>query len=294
MKLSYDGPPLHQAALRQRLRNIAQAGGGSEIQLVRTIANRVVAQMLPAGVVKGGSAINFCGGDSNTRFTTDLDAARPADMTPEEFVNEFGANLEAGWNGFTGTIRPVAVACSVDVPFDYVMRPYSVKLAYMGRSLCSAAFELGYDEIGATSRPSRAMAASISELFTRLGFPAPREVDVLAAAYQIAQKLHACTNPDTRGGDQRAHDLVDIQLLAELDPVDPAQLDEVGRRVFAIRRTSSWPPTVTPFPEWEELYVAAAEGVDVRPLVEAVEWVNTMIEEAVASGDQTSRPQSGD
>ncbi|MCJ7780704.1 MAG: nucleotidyl transferase AbiEii/AbiGii toxin family protein [Acidimicrobiia bacterium] len=288
MNPSYDGPPLHQAALRQRLRNVARASGGSELRLVRTLANTVVAQMLPAGVVKGGSAINFRGGDSNTRFTTDLDAARPADMTSEEFVDQFGSNLEAGWNGFTATIRPEVVAHPVDVPFDYVMRPYSVKLAYVGRSLCSVAFELGYDEIGATSRPSRAMAASISELFTRLGFPAPREVGVLAAEYQIAQKLHACTTPDARGGNQRAHDLVDIQLLTVLEPVDPVLLDEVGRRVFANRRTSSWPPTVTPFPGWAELYVAAAEGVDVRPLAKAVEWVNAMIAEAVAAGGQRS------
>lgn len=32
MKASYDGPPPHEAALRQRLRNIAQATGGSELR----------------------------------------------------------------------------------------------------------------------------------------------------------------------------------------------------------------------------------------------------------------------
>lgn len=288
MKASYDGPPPHQAALRQRLRNIAQATGGSEIRLVRTIANTVVAQMLPAGVVKGGSAINFRGGEVTTRFTMDLDTARPADMTADEFIERFEANLKEGWSGFTGTLRPGVSATPAGVPAEYVMRPYSVKLSYKDRSLCSVELELGYDEIGATSRPSRVMAATIIDLFGRLGLPTPREVEVLASEYQVAQKLHACTTPDAAGGNERAHDLVDIQLLAVLEPFDPVRLDEVGRRVFANRRTSRWPPTVTSWPGWTQLYEAAAVGVDVRSLDEAVEWVNGVIADAVAAGARHS------
>lgn len=40
------------------------------------IANAIVAQMLPDGSVKGGSAIKMRLGDGATRFTTDLDIAR--------------------------------------------------------------------------------------------------------------------------------------------------------------------------------------------------------------------------
>jgi hypothetical protein len=286
MTPSYDAPPPHEAALRQRLRNIAQSTGGSELRLVRTIANTVVAQMLPAGVVKGGSAINLRGGEVATRFTTDLDASRPADMAAEVFIERFAANLAGGWNGFTGTIRPGIPATPVGVPTGYVMRPYSVKLSYNGRSLCSVELELGYDEIGATSEPSRAMAATIIDLFERLGFPAPREVDVLASEYQIAQKLHACTTPDAAGGNQRAHDLIDIQVLVALESIDLARLDQVGRRLFSNRRTGTWPPTVRTWSGWTQLYEAAAVGVDVRSLDEAVEWVNSLIAEAAEAGSR--------
>ena len=40
------------------------------------VANAIVAQMLPDGSVKGGSAIKMRLGDGATRFTTDLDIAR--------------------------------------------------------------------------------------------------------------------------------------------------------------------------------------------------------------------------
>ena len=45
---------------------------------VRTLlANAIVASMLPDGVIKGGCAIKMRFGDEATRFTTDLDTARP-------------------------------------------------------------------------------------------------------------------------------------------------------------------------------------------------------------------------
>lgn len=52
------------------------AGSPEEFIKTRTLmANAIVAQMLPDGVVKGGSAIKMRFGDTVTRFTTDLDTA---------------------------------------------------------------------------------------------------------------------------------------------------------------------------------------------------------------------------
>lgn len=56
-------------------------GRGREAQQVRTsMANVIVGQLLPCGVVKGGSALKLRYGYANTRFTTDLDAARDEDL----------------------------------------------------------------------------------------------------------------------------------------------------------------------------------------------------------------------
>ena len=57
---------------------IRRASDGSPEGYVRTrtlVANAVVAQMLPDGVVKGGSALKMRFGNAATRFTTDLDTA---------------------------------------------------------------------------------------------------------------------------------------------------------------------------------------------------------------------------
>jgi hypothetical protein len=78
-------------------------GRGRKAQQARTsMANAIVGQLLPRGVVKGGSALRLRYGYANTRFTTDLDAARDEDL--EIFIDELAASLESGWNGFTGTI----------------------------------------------------------------------------------------------------------------------------------------------------------------------------------------------
>lgn len=51
-------------------------GSSSDYLKLRTLmANAIVAQMLPDGVIKGGSAIKMRFGDTATRFTTDLDTA---------------------------------------------------------------------------------------------------------------------------------------------------------------------------------------------------------------------------
>ena len=72
------------------------------IQIRTLIAYTIIAQMLPKGVVKGGSALKLRYGDKTTRFTRDLDTARAEDL--EEYLKQLEASLTEGWNGFTGII----------------------------------------------------------------------------------------------------------------------------------------------------------------------------------------------
>jgi len=109
------------------------------------MANVIVGQLLPCGVVKGGSALKLRYGYANTRFTTDLDAARDEDL--EIFIDELAASLESGWNGFTGTIAEREPAHPTGVPEGYVMQPFDIKLAYNGKSWVTVPLEIGHDEI---------------------------------------------------------------------------------------------------------------------------------------------------
>lgn len=68
--------------------------GRDELPAKRAImANAIVAQMLPDGSVKGGSAIKMRLGDGATRYTTDLDVARASTM--EDFETELDAAGES-------------------------------------------------------------------------------------------------------------------------------------------------------------------------------------------------------
>lgn len=72
------------------------------------MANAIVGQMLPSGVIKGGSALSLRFGDKGTRFTSDLDTARSGEIY--DFLDALGAKLEEGWEGFTGRIAPMTPA----------------------------------------------------------------------------------------------------------------------------------------------------------------------------------------
>lgn len=111
------------------------------------------------------------------------------------------------------------------------------------------------------------MADDVRALFAGLGLDLPEQVPVLAAHHQIAQKLHACTEP----GGTRAHDLVDIQLLAP--QADQARVADAARRIFRFRKRHPWPPAVVPNQDWGPLYDEAAVGLPVAPDVRsAAAW----------------------
>ena len=105
----------------------------------------VVGQMLPEGAIKGGSAMALRYG-RGTRFTQDLDAARVQSL--DRFRSDFEESLVRGWAGFTGRLIEKAAPRPTGVPTSYVMKPFEVRLDYLGRPWCSVKFELGHNEIG--------------------------------------------------------------------------------------------------------------------------------------------------
>ena len=240
--------------------------------------------MIPDGVVKGGTAMKLRIGESGSRFTPDFDASRRAGLSIDDYQILLAENLQKGWGGFSGTLVVRVPAEPIGVSDDYIMRPFDIKLSYNGKSLKTMRFELGHDEIGSTATSVIVVAKDILGLFEELGLPTPNPVPVLATEHQIAQKLHACTNPDKRGGNERAHDLVDLQLLVESDPPNLVKLNEAGARLFAARRVGTWPPKVVNWSGWKSIYEEAAVGLEVLPTVEdAIGWANSLLDEMVVA-----------
>ena len=269
--MKYSTPPPNLRSLEQRIRNLEPHDTGTLRRQI-TMAMVVVGQMLPEGAVKGGTAMALRYGRADARFTQDLDAARIHPLT--RFIDDFEAGLGHGWGGFTGRVVDRKPPRPQGIPVAYVMQPFDVKLEYLGRPWRTVKFELGHNEIDDAVEPELRLAADLVELFTDLGFPAPDPIPVLRADHQVAQKLHAVSEP----GSDRVRDLVDLQLLDKREELDLGQLRATCLRLFDYRQLHSWPPSVEVGVGWDELYEAAIEGVDVLLEVgDAVAWANGLI-----------------
>lgn len=272
-------PPRNQQALAARLRNLADDLGIAEPRLRRTVAHTIVGQMLPAGVVKGGASIRFRTNEHDTRLTRDLDFSPRPGKTTEDFEDELADNLERGWHHVTGRLVTKRKAQPEGVPTEYVMQPYEIKLSFHGAAWTTVVFEVGHPEIDSTDTPEHRLAEDIGSIFADLGLPVPEPIAVMAAAHQAAQKIHACTGPTAS---QRAHDLVDLQILDRADPLDPAEVAQAGARLFTYRQQQPWPPTVVAHDTWPDLYAAATSelATELLPLDAAVVWLNELIRPA--------------
>jgi len=280
----FKGPPPHVASLRQRIANVARRRNTTQERITVVVCNTVIGQMLPEGAVKGGTALKLRIGEAGSRFTPDIDSSRRVGLSLDDYRDALEVNLRAGWNGFTGRLIKRRAPAPLGVPEEYVMQPFDIKLEYRGRALKTLLLELGRDEVGSTATRVVTIADDIVELFDALELPRPAPVPVLATEHQIAQKLHACTTPNVHGSNDRAHDLVDLQLLVETDPPDLAVLNDVGIRLFTARRVGAWPPEVVAWPGWEALYAEAARGLDVLTTVgDAVAWANELVTRAASA-----------
>jgi len=244
---------------------------------IRTVmANTIIGQLLPDGVVKGGSSLKLRYGEGPTRFTTDLDAARAVAL--DTFLSQLDVALQKGWNGFTGKIVPKEPAQPEGVPAEYIMQPFAIKLDYNTKSWVTVQLEVGHDEVGDTVDPDYSISPDIVAIFEKLGFPAPKPVALMPIPHQIAQKLHAVSAP----GGTRAHDLIDLQVIAAKEMIDRAKTRDACQRLFKSRGLQVWPPVVVKGSNWDSLYAGQLRKLDVLQSVdEAVTWVNQFIENIV-------------
>lgn len=242
------------------------------LEIRSMMANVLVGQFLPEGVVKGGSSLKLRYGNSNTRVTTDFDAAARHDR--ERFIDQLTERLSAGWEGFTFEVVRMKPAQPKSTPSAYVMHPFSIKVSYTGKPWCTVDLELGHNEIGDADEAEWFVSPEVNAAFAQLGFPPPGRIPVMSLKHQIAQKLHGASEP----GSERAHDLVDLQLIFKRSRVNLVEVRPVCVRIFAYRKCQSWPPRVEKGRGWDSLYEAAKGDLPVLPTVdEAIVWTNDLI-----------------
>lgn len=220
---------------------------------------------VPLLLVKGGSSLELRRGIPDSRTSKDFDAVARCDI---ETVHEQLADAgETGWEGFTAIFT---VPEEIEVPGMPVKpRRFTAKLSYRGQPFASVPIEVSTVEAGNADH----FDTLTSDALGLVGVPATIAVPCMTLPWQIAQKLHAATAvlEDPKVND-RAHDLVDLQLLEGLLPDSDLLLTRSACvTVFEARAQHPWPPTVTALSHWPPIYAGALEGLDHLELARTVD-----------------------
>lgn len=162
----------------------------------------------PLLLVKGGSSLELRRGIPDSRTSKDFDTVARRDI---ELIHEQLADAgETGWEGFTAIFTAPE---EIDVPGMPVKpRRFTAKLSYRGRAFATVPIEVSSVEAGNADQ----FDTLTSDALGLVGVPAAVAVPCMTIPWQIAQKLHAVTAVlEEPKVNDRAHDLVDLQLLEE-------------------------------------------------------------------------------
>lgn len=297
-------PPLNMPQLNERL---AQVARGLTIPVARArvmLCTLIVSQMLPDAVaIKGGMGIKLRMGERGTRATSDLDVSTRA--RGEEFEQAFRARLAEGWGtvppskgelrrssaaedrvAFTATVRAGRIHNPGLAHPEYVMHPYRVSIAFLGSLWGALDVEVSDPEIDSQTHTRKEIDGDLVQFGAYFGFGELQPVELVDLEYQIAQKIHAVTDPAY----DRAHDLVDLQLLWDAAP-DLPSLHRLCVDTFDLRHQQPWLPfPLRPMGDWALAYADAREETEVggqtpvlADVAAAREWLGRIIEDIAAA-----------
>lgn len=270
-------PPHNANVLGRWLTESANHSGVAAGRLRRWLGFMIVAAMLdqarhsdddgPLFLIKGGVAMELRVGGS-ARATRDLDAALRAAIT--ELAEHLDPALRAGFGDFAATrtelesIRDTgAVRCDI-------------KITYRHRPVVTVPVEVAEVEASMGSEVDHVPARPLSDL----GIETPGSVPCIAVRWQIAQKLHACTERLDDHTNDRFRDLLDLQLLSDLvDDVAWPTVRTACVEIFDSRESQPWPPTLTIPDDWADGYSALTTdtGFTVIDVEHAAAAVRTLI-----------------
>ena len=268
-----------KVALRQRIRNFAQQKGLSEGFVETLLAHYVVFKIIQDSQVEGWLKLRARGGFQvamrttfeNSRFTKDLDLLG---ILPSE---DQLRNLE-GLTAGIFEIRKVKVGRQPKpegVPDTYRIMRLGVQVFVNGSEWRTVRLELGADELEMYELTEQiSPSAEILELLDLAEITTSSLASFLSIEYQIAQKLHGVTEPDS----DRGHDLYDIWLLMHLRSIDASVLKDLIFRTFAFRKTHPWNGEISATGKLEENYLESVKDIPTAPdFNEALRFVNQQL-----------------
>lgn len=173
---------------------------------------------------------------------------------------------------FTGFLKPQRLHDPGLTQPRYVIHPYKVTLSFLGKEWAALDVEVSDPEIEPRAHTRHAVDSNLLKLNEQFAFGELKPVELIDVEHQIAQKIHAVTDPDYA----RAHDLVDLQLLWDTAGLDLPTVREFCLRTFNFRRAQEWPPPpLRTMDDWELAYDDAREETEVGGMSIVLPGINS-------------------
>jgi hypothetical protein len=244
----------------------------------------------PLFLLKGGTylqhRLNWEG-----RPTKDVDGLVRGDI--KEFLVHLDHALTLAWGPLTFSRTEVE---TIQTP-DRVIKPcrFQVKASVKGVVWCSVKVEIASDEAGAGLEQERVAAPQLKHF----GLETPEHLATIALRWQIAQKLHASSDPHEPPGyvNDRVRDVPDLILLRRLTELEGtpslSQQRLACEALFKARALDAqalgrdirtWPCRIVAHEHWNAGYPKAAQDAGLNlSLTDAVVNVNEWITEIQGS-----------
>jgi hypothetical protein len=234
----------------QRLANTAADRAGMPVgRYQRWINTRIISAVLdrvraedgePLFTLKGGAAMELRIG-LTARASKDYDAAFRA--RAEDLLTAVDQALSGDWQGFQlQRTEPQRVSETDALRMD-------IKLSYKGRSWGTVQLDVAPAEGRIGQEIDRVLATSLD----MVQLDGLDRIACVSIRYQIAQKIHACTEVLEDRPNDRFRDLIDLALLRDLVEDDEiSKVRDACVELFLLRDKHAWPPEVTLWPAWPD------------------------------------------
>jgi hypothetical protein len=240
--------------LESRIGALAKARGTTQARLRRLLGFTLTCGVLSRGVaegiiplycVKGGVALELRLG-LRARATKDIDIGLCA--PPNELLDRIEDVLALGFGDFSFRRKsePQRLASGTT--------RFIIALSYLGKAFASIDVDLNVaaEDIATESIPLLSLGD--------LGITEPESVICLALPEQMAQKIHALTEPPESGKqNHRFRDVLDLLLMEPLLKGEYTELAASCTRIFRGREKHAWPIGTFTFPTtWHAALTALA------------------------------------
>ncbi|QJW35298.1 nucleotidyl transferase AbiEii/AbiGii toxin family protein [Cellulosimicrobium protaetiae] len=289
--------------INQTEQKVGSYGGRLGWLIASTVVVAVLQRALdvdgqPHFLLKGGTLLQHRLPAASTRATKDVDGLVRGDI--DAFIHKLDDVLDEPWGPLS--LRRTAVDV-IETPTCVIKpRRFDIVLEIRGKTWRKIQVEIAPDEGGAGLAPEPFTPPPLAYV----GLPDPEALVGLALRYQVAQKIHACSDPhDPRNVvNDRARDVVDLLLLRELHEIgaDTAAVRAAVVDIFDARARDdrtlgravrTWPCEVVAHQHWSaDCERAAADARLPLTLGQAVAELNawlTLIDSAEPDGDEASR-----